>query len=149
MSALVPIAATDIGHSHSIADALPHLGGMLLVLVTLTVLWGICELTAALIRRAMPKPAAAKAATPAAAPAERPEVVAAIAGIAAAESSPRIVAAIAAIVATESSPRIIAAIAAAVAATAGPNRRIISIRSSNSAWEKAGRQAVLGSHRLR
>jgi hypothetical protein len=46
-------------------------------------------------------------------------------------------------------PEIVAVIAAAVAACAGRNIRIVSIRPSSSSWERAGRQAVLTSHRIR
>lgn len=46
-------------------------------------------------------------------------------------------------------PEIVAVIAAAVAACAGRNIRIVSIRPSNSSWERAGRQSVLTSHRIR
>jgi hypothetical protein len=44
---------------------------------------------------------------------------------------------------------IVAVIAAAVAATIGNNHRIVSIKPMNSSWERAGRQSVLTSHRIR
>jgi hypothetical protein len=46
-------------------------------------------------------------------------------------------------------PEIIAAIAAAVATVTGKSHRIISIKPMNTSWEKAGRQSVLTSHRIR
>ena len=46
-------------------------------------------------------------------------------------------------------PEIIAIIAAAVTSVLGSAHRIVSIKSQNSHWEKAGRQSVLTSHRIR
>ena len=46
-------------------------------------------------------------------------------------------------------PEILAVIAAAVATVPGSSRRIVAIRSESSHWEKAGRQSVLTSHRIR
>ena len=46
-------------------------------------------------------------------------------------------------------PEIVAVIAAAVAACAGRNIRIVSIKPTSSSWERAGRQSVLTSHRIR
>ena len=130
---LLPLATAteDLGHSHSVMDALPHLGGMLMVLITLTILWGLTILISKIVAKlpagtapattakpATPTPSPSTAATPAAAPE----------GI---------------------SLEIVAVIAAAVAATAGPDRRIISIRGTSRSWEMAGRQSVLTSHRIR
>jgi hypothetical protein len=47
------------------------------------------------------------------------------------------------------SPEIIAVIAAAVAAVTGKSHRIISIKPMSTSWERAGRQSVLTSHRIR
>ena len=47
------------------------------------------------------------------------------------------------------SPEIIAVIAAAVATVTGKSHRIISIKPMSSSWERAGRQSVLTSHRIR
>jgi hypothetical protein len=44
---------------------------------------------------------------------------------------------------------IVAVIAAAVAATIGNNHRVVSIKPMSSSWERAGRQSVLTSHRIR
>jgi hypothetical protein len=49
----------------------------------------------------------------------------------------------------EISPQIIAIIAAAVASFTDHPQRIISIRRQSTSWEKAGRQSVLTSHRIR
>ena len=46
-------------------------------------------------------------------------------------------------------PEIIAAIAAAVATVAGKSTRIVSIKPMSTSWERAGRQSVLTSHRIR
>ena len=46
-------------------------------------------------------------------------------------------------------PEIIAVIAAAVATATGSSRRIVSVRSQDPHWEKAGRQSILTSHRIR
>jgi hypothetical protein len=51
---------------------------------------------------------------------------------------------------TQSIPiEIVAVISAAVAATIGNNHRIVSIKPMSSSWERAGRQSVLTSHRIR
>jgi hypothetical protein len=47
------------------------------------------------------------------------------------------------------SPEIIAVIAAAVATVTGKSHRIISIKPMSTSWERAGRQSVLTSHRIR
>ncbi|MEO8614347.1 MAG: hypothetical protein ABI600_04340 [Luteolibacter sp.] len=46
-------------------------------------------------------------------------------------------------------PEIVALIAAAVSSFTGRPHRIISIRRQSTSWEKAGRQSVLSSHRIR
>jgi hypothetical protein len=55
---LIPLIATateDLGHSHSVMDALPHLGGMLMVLITLTMLWGLTALVSKLVAIIIPE----------------------------------------------------------------------------------------------
>jgi hypothetical protein len=104
-------------------SAMPHLVGMLMVMITLAVLWGVCALTAFLVHRFMP---AAAAPAPAAAPAA---------------AQPHIPGTI--------PPQTVVAIAAAVDAILGKDHKIISIKSLDSTWEKAGRQSVLTSHRIR
>jgi hypothetical protein len=47
------------------------------------------------------------------------------------------------------SPEIVAIIAAAVSAFTGQAHRVISIKRQSTSWEKAGRQSVLSSHRIR
>lgn len=110
----------------SVMDALPHLAGMLLVMVTLCILWGVCELTARMVRTFAPQPAAT--------PAPVPLAAAASPGPAGEQATP---------------PEIIAVIAAAVASVTGRSHRIISIKRQNTTWEKVGRQSVLTSHRIR
>ena len=46
-------------------------------------------------------------------------------------------------------PEIVAVIAAAVATATGSSRRIVSIKPMSTSWERAGRQSVLTSHRIR
>jgi Na+/proline symporter len=46
-------------------------------------------------------------------------------------------------------PEIIAVITAAVVSSTGSLRRIVSIKSPCAHWEKAGRQSVLTSHKIR
>lgn len=46
-------------------------------------------------------------------------------------------------------PEVIAVIAAAVATVTGSSRRIVAIKNQTSLWEKAGRQSILTSHRIR
>ncbi|HSP41886.1 MAG TPA: OadG family transporter subunit [Luteolibacter sp.] len=131
----IPLAAAaeDLGHSHSVADALPHLGGMLMVLITLACLWCLTAIVAKLVairqsfEQSAPEPA--HAVKPAAAAAdEPPQVPAPHAGI---------------------SPEIVAIISAAIACMHGGSRRVISIKPADTSWEKAGRQSVLTSHRIR
>jgi sodium pump decarboxylase gamma subunit len=110
----------------SVMDALPHLAGMLMVLITLTILWGVCALTAKLIQVLMPERAPAP---------PRPQPAAA------AQVNPAAPERI--------SPELVAVIAAAVATATGRSHRIISIKRQSTHWEKAGRQSVLTSHRIR
>lgn len=111
----------------SVLDALPHLAGMLMVMVTLTILWGVCAFTAKMVRLITPAPAA-PVITSTAAPEAKPVPPSVPEGIA---------------------PEIVAVIAAAVTIAAGKNHRIISIKPQSTGWEKAGRQSVLSSHRIR
>jgi hypothetical protein len=46
-------------------------------------------------------------------------------------------------------PETVAIIAAAVSAFAGASVKIISIKPMNPSWERAGRQSVFVSHRIR
>ncbi len=138
MQLIPPIAAVDpdFAHSHSVMDALPHLGGMLMVLITLACLWALTAIVANLVSTyhklhppelAAVKPA--KAAAPAAAGKSATAPPAAEhAGV---------------------SPEIVAIISAAIACMGGGSRRVISIRPADTSWEKAGRQSVLSSHRIR
>lgn len=135
----IPLIATSVeSHSHSFIDAIPHLAGMAMVMVALAFLWGVCALTARVVHTflnenaespstAMPvqQASAAPATTPSASPA-----------------SPAGNNTIA--------PEIVAVIAAAVATIYG-NRpaHIVSIKPMSTGWERAGRQAVLTSHRIR
>ena len=129
MQAILLLASTeDAAHSHSIIDALPHMAGMLMVLVTLAVLWGVCAFTAKMCAIFLPEK---KALAPVQAiqPKSEPIPAPVDEGI---------------------SPEIIAVIAAAVATVSGNQPvRIVSIKPMSTSWERAGRQAVLTSHRIR
>jgi hypothetical protein len=107
-----------------------HLAGAFVVLGTLSALWGICALTAWLIKTLVPTPVAAAVAPAPPVDMEPPP--------AAAERA-----------ASGVSPEIVAVVAAAVHSAVGKGARVVSIKTQDSNWEKAGRQAVLGSHRLR
>jgi sodium pump decarboxylase gamma subunit len=120
----VQILAVATKTTVSVMDALPHLAGMLMVMITLTILWGVCAFTAKLIQILMPPPAKSAPAPAAKAPP----------AAATADSIP---------------PEIVAVIAAAVSSTVGKQIRIVSIKPHSSGWEKAGRQSVLSSHRIR
>jgi len=122
----LPILASsvnEISHPHSVSAALPHLLGMLLVILTLATLWGVCALSATLIKTLIPE----KAPMP---PAKATPAV----------PSP---------VTTGIPPEIVAVITAAVASVTGPSHRIVSVKPQSSSWAKAGRQSVLSSHRIR
>jgi Na+-transporting methylmalonyl-CoA/oxaloacetate decarboxylase gamma subunit len=143
---LIANAAEDLGHSHSVWDALPHLGGMVMVILTLFLLWGITAAVARLVSifnaGTTAAPLAAAAAPP---PTTRDTSEVPVAAIAAA---------VAASIGAEHPhgsvpPEIAAVIAAAVASMSGGSRRVISIKPMDLSWEKAGRQAVLYSHRIR
>ena len=133
----------DLGHSHSVWDALPHLGGMLMVLITLVILWGITAAVAKIVALLHARHAPASPPAPLPGPHE----------VAATPPSQVPVAAIAAAVAEHYSKtvpsEIAAVIAAAVTCMSGGSRRVISIKPMDMGWEKAGRQAVLYSHRIR
>lgn len=126
----IPLIATtteNFAHSHSVMDALPHLGGMLMVLLTLVILWGLTALLSKIVALINPK-------TPAifgAQPLEKTTVMPAPS----AESG--------------ITPELVAIIAAAVASYTGGRQRVISIKPVSTSWEKAGRQSVLTSHRIR
>jgi Na+-transporting methylmalonyl-CoA/oxaloacetate decarboxylase gamma subunit len=127
------LALQPIAQSHSFWDALPYMMGMLVVMVALAILWGICAATGWVTCRLMPaaRPKSAEAPAPASQTAAEPQTK----GIA---EDPN-----------EISPEILAVIAAAVATTVGKPHRIISIKPMSTSWERAGRQSVLTSHRIR
>ncbi len=141
---ILAAAAEEVGQSHSVSSAVPHLLGMVLVIITLTALWGVCVLAARLINALAPQPvipsppAVAAPAPAAAAPAP------AAAAPAPAEAAPA-----PAELVTGIPPEIIALITAAVASFTSTPHRIVSVRPQSSNWANAGRQSVLSSHRIR
>jgi hypothetical protein len=130
------LAATeDAAHSHSLLDAWPHMAGMLMVMVTLAFLWGVCAFTATIIKLLLrePKPMATPVSS---APATAAPVTATAAQAPLPDSG--------------IAPEIVAVIAAAVATVTGNQPvRIVSIKPMSTSWERAGRQSVLTSHRIR
>ena len=124
---LTPILSATAAAETTVSDALPHLLGMLLVILTLAVLWGVCVLTATLIRTFTPAVAA-----PTPAPSTAPPSASLT------TEDPR-----------KPAPEIVAVIAAAVATVTGPSHRIVSIKPQSSSWEKAGRQSIISSHNIR
>ena len=138
-------AATEAapGRFETFLSGFPHLLGVLVVIGTLAVLWGLCVLMGKLIRTLLPGLLAPEAVPapvvgPAPAAAMPPEMVAAIAAVTY-DRQP----------ATTVPSEIVAVIAAAVHSAVGKDSRVVAIRPSDSNWEKAGRQAVFGSHRFR
>jgi sodium pump decarboxylase gamma subunit len=128
---LLPILATTGKPSvgATFLSAFPYLLGMLVVMITLAILWGLCELTAKLIQRFLPEaePATGPAAPPVTHDAPVPRAAAA----------------------TGTPPELVAAIAAAVHTLTGGDYRVVAIKPQDPSWEKAGRQSVLSSHRIR
>jgi hypothetical protein len=148
---LIATAAEDLGHSHSVWDALPHLAGTLMVLVTLACLWGITSAVAKIVAILHAKPTAPVPAPAAVPPAAAPSPAASSKPPADEVPVAVIAAAIAAAYEAENNvpSEIAAVIAAAVACMSGGSRRIISIKPADTSWEKAGRQSILYSHRIR
>jgi Na+-transporting methylmalonyl-CoA/oxaloacetate decarboxylase gamma subunit len=122
-------AAEKMSIGKTFLAAIPHVLGMFVVMATLTVLWGLCELMAYLIKTYVPvkEEVVAPRAAPAASPAPAVQA-AATSGL---------------------SPETIAVIAAAVNTFAGSDYKVVAIKPQDSNWEKAGRQSVLSSHKLR
>lgn len=117
-------------------DALVHFIGTLVIVAS--VAWSAYCLINYLIKRYAPP--AAPTTAPTVAPTPAPAVAPAPAPPAPVEASPA---------ATAIPAHIVAVIAAAVYSTLGDKQRIISIKPQDSTWEKAGRQTVLTSHRIR
>lgn len=132
MQTILILAATGgkPGIWHTFLDAIPHVTGMFVVLTTLAVLWGVCALTAWLIKTLIPEPAAAAVESAPPVDLEHPPAAAAVS-------------------ASGISPEIVAVIAAAVHTAVGKGHKVVAIKTQDSNWEKAGRQSVLGSHRIR
>lgn len=115
MKPFLYLVVTDKAET-SIMDALPHLAGMLLVIITLCILWGICVITSKLIQVFRSKHQGAAACV------ERP-----LGGTADSEGL---------------SHGVLATIAAAVASVTYEPHRIISIKPSSVGREKPGRQSA-------
>lgn len=116
--------------STSVLDALPHLAGMVMVMATLTILWGVCAMTAKLVQIVTPAPSAPAS--------TKSETVRPVAKAEPPRNRPDVI-----------SPEIVAVIAAAVSVSIGQKVRIVSIKPMSTQWERAGRQSVLTSHRIR
>lgn len=110
-------------------EALPLASGAGIVIGTLFVLWGVCELNAKLINLIQTRFN------------KKPVLVTQMADVVAENSASP--------VEVKIRPEVVVVIAAAVAATMKEPFRIISVKKQSDAWEKAGRHSILGSHRLR
>lgn len=117
----LPIAAAE-------ASAVHYLGGMLMVILTLTALLVLMTLSSLILRKLFPYEAP---------PAPAPSALASTSQAAKDGNHEGI------------EPEVVAAIAAAVATTLGSNHRVVSIKQKAGSWEKAGRQSILSSHRIR
>lgn len=129
MTIMTQFIASTTQVAPSLADTVPYLVGMLLVIITLSTLWAACLICAKIV--AIVSPPAKVISAPQGISAQAPATAkqqAAATGIA---------------------PEVVAVIAAAVASVAGRSHRIISIKENNASWGKAGRQSVLSSHRIR
>ena len=114
-----------------LTNALVHLTGFGLVLVTLTLLWGLTLLMSRLVRLAGPK--ASPAATPASSATMREEP--------APKAAPPPV--------EGPAPEIIAALSATVTMMLGDRHRIISVRPASRSYGLEGRRSHFGSHKIR
>lgn len=117
------LAAATAGASG--ASNYPYLLGLLAIFIALVAIFRVSALKQELEKSSSPQP------QPAPAPAAKS--VAAVQP-AAVEGTP---------------PEIVAVIAAAVASMTGGRGRVISIKPMSTSWERAGRQSVLTSHRIR
>lgn len=135
------IAISLIAQSHPFTNALPYLAGILMVMVSLTALWAICSVATKTIHlldgfnRLKGEAAANTGHAPAQSPAAATPSASAAPVISGTDDT--------------IAPEIVAVIAAAVAFTVGKTHRIVSIKPMNTSWERAGRQSVLTSHRIR
>ena len=121
MMQLPTLLAAEVVSKPTVSDALPHLLGFVVVLVTLVVLWGICLLIGAILQKVMPPAAVTPPKTVPAKALEDGSIA----------------------------PETLVVIAAAVAAVTGKPRRIISLQPHHPAWSQAGRQEILSSHKVR
>ncbi len=143
VATILAAAEAAPGRFETFISGFPHLLGVLVVISTLCVLWGLCVVTGKVIHTLLPGLLAPEAvptrvAVPVpAATAMAPEMVAAIAAV----TYDRQAAAV--------PPEMVAVIAAAVHTAVGNDSRVVAIKPSDTNWEKAGRQAVFGSHRIR
>ena len=104
-----------------VSDALPYLLGFVVVLVTLSILMGLCMLIGSILKNFEPAPEAPQRVVKRARQDARDEVI---------------------------PTEVVAVIAAAVATVTG-NRKIISIKPRQSSWGHSGRQRVQSSHSIR
>ncbi|MBT8038107.1 MAG: hypothetical protein KJO21_11230 [Verrucomicrobiae bacterium] len=116
-----PIIIAAAAENSTVSDALPHVMGFAVVVVTLAVLWALCVITGAVIKKLMP-------ATP--------------------EASP-VVASRKTVADDAVAPETLVVIAAAVTAVTGTHRRIVSVQPHNPVWSQAGRQQIQSSHNIR
>ncbi len=116
----LPVITAVAAEKATVSDALPHVMGFVIVVVTLAILWALCASTGVILQKLLPP-------TPVAQPA-------AAKTRAADDALP---------------PETLVVIAAAVAAVTGKPRRIVSVQPHNPAWSQAGRQQIQSSHNIR
>jgi len=127
---------------HNISVSLPYLMGFVVVIVTLTVLMGLCMLIGSILQKTTKEVSAQKTVKPPAVPKPAnttndtisPEILLVLAAAAAASEEP--------------SEEIVTVIAAAVASTFEKPHKILKIKPLTPSWSHAGRQEVLSSHRV-
>lgn len=146
MNALPIFAAVVAGKPPALevfVSALPHFLGMLVVLLTLSILWGLCVVTGRVINRffvQVQMPVEKRPEAPAREDEALPVAVVAAAVAAVGDEDFALPAV---------PPEIVVVVAAAVDAVLGTGHRVVAITPQDSNWEKAGRQSVLASHRIR
>ncbi len=117
------LAAATAGASG--AENYPYLLGLLAIVIALVAIFRVSALKQELEKSTSPQPQAVPAAATMAPVPAQPATTDGI------------------------QPEIVAVIAAAVATMTGGSRRVLSIKPMSTSWERAGRQSVLTSHRIR
>ena len=128
---------------HNISVSLPYLMGFVVVIVTLSILMGICMGIGQLVQRYFPDTPSCKQATPtpAMAPAEETDQIP--------DHILTVIAAATAAMCEDIPHRIVAVIAASAATVVDEPHKIITIKENSTAWSQEGRHQIQTSHNLR